>query len=249
MGGKDGRNDDRVLIDRFVELCGGTSARVLVITSATATPERHRREYDKAFSKSGAREVSIFHAADRHDAEDRELLAALGRADGVYFSGGNQNRLLGAMGGTRFEKRLRERHRKGLVVGGTSAGASAVSAIMIAEGRGDAVELSTGFGLLPEVIVDQHFRERDRLSRLIAAVLLHPTKLGIGLDERTAVEIDGSGKAKVLGPGSLTIVDGSEVKGSSPKSFAGLRLHVLKKGTVPFLISSRRKTRRKPYSG
>ena len=237
VGGKDGRSEDRILIDRFVELCGGTLARVLVITSATATPERHRREYDKAFSKAGVREVSIFHAADRDDAEDRDLLAALDRADGVYFSGGNQNRLLAAMGVTRFEKRLRERHRKGLVVGGTSAGASAVSAIMIAEGRGDAVELSTGFGLLPEVIVDQHFRERDRLSRLIAAVRLHPTKLGFGLDERTAVEIDASGKAKVHGPGSLTIVDGSEGKGL-------VRLHVLKKGTVPFFLSSRRKPRR-----
>jgi cyanophycinase len=223
VGGKDGRNDERALIDRFVRLCGGASARVLVITSATANPGRHRKEYDKAFSKSGAREVSVFHA------EDPELLTALARADGVYFTGGNQSRLVDAMG-VRFQSRLRERHRKGLHVGGTSAGASAVSSVMIKEGRGESVELSAGFGLLPEVIVDQHFRQRERLSRLMAAVLLHPAKLGFGLDERTAVEIGPSGHAQVLGTGALTVVDGSELMGSNPSAFAGMRVHVLTAG-------------------
>ena len=230
VGGKDGRNEDRSLIDRFVRLCGGSSARVLVITSATATPERHRKEYEKAFSKSGAREVTVFHAEDRADAEDPELLSSLGEADGVYFTGGNQSRLVDAMGGTRFETRLRERHRKGLPVGGTSAGASAVSSVMVAEGRGEAVKLAAGFGLLPEVIVDQHFRQRERLSRLIAAVLLHPAKLGFGMDERTAVEIDPAGDAEVLGTGALTVVDGSELLGSTPTAFSGMRVHVLTEG-------------------
>ena len=229
VGGKDGRNDDRALIDRFVRLCGGASARVLVITSATANPERHRKEYDKAFSKSGAREVSVFHPEDRADSEDPELLSALARADGVYFTGGNQSKLVDAMG-PRFQNRLRERHRKGLHVGGTSAGASAVSSVMIKEGRGESVELSAGFGLLPEIIVDQHFRQRERLSRLIAAVLLHPANLGFGLDERTAVEIGPSGHAQVLGAGALTVVDGSDLIGSSPAAFAGMRVHVLTAG-------------------
>ena len=230
VGGKDGRNDDRVLIDRFVRLCGGASARVLVITSATTTPDRHRKEYAKSFSKSGAREVSVFHAEDRADSEHTELLSALDRADGVYLTGGNQSRLVDAMGGTRFENRLRERYRKGLHVGGTSAGASAVSSVMIKEGRGASVELSAGFGLLPEVIVDQHFRQRERLSRLIAAVLLHPAKLGFGLDERTAVRIDPSGVAEVFGAGALTVVDGSELTGASPTAFAGMRVHALTEG-------------------
>jgi cyanophycinase len=239
VGGKDGRNEDRVLIDRFARLCGGAAASVLVITSASQEPERHRREYSAAFLESGVFRVSIFHAEGRPAAEDPELLASLDRADGVYFTGGGQRRLVGAMRGTRFDERLRARHREGLHVGGTSAGASAMSAVMIAEGDGDAVELATGFGLLEQIIVDQHLRQRVRLSRLITAVLRNPAMLGFGLDEGTAVEIDAAGNAEVRGAGGLTIVDGSRLVDSRPAAtngsarplaFAGMRLHVLTEG-------------------
>jgi cyanophycinase len=244
VGGKDGRNDDRVLIDRFARICGGGSARVLVITSASDVPERYAREYREAFDASGVREVSIFHASDRSASDDLGLLSSLDRVDGVYFSGGGQRRLIDAMGGTRFAARLHERHREGLHVGGTSAGASAMSTIMIAQGDGKrpiqpaSVELSSGFGLLPEIIVDQHFQQRGRFGRLIAAILLNPAMLGFGLDEGTAVEMDHSGRALVRGAGALTIVDGSHLVGNGsgpdgsdrPMAFAGMRLHVLTEG-------------------
>lgn len=244
VGGKDGRNEDCLLIDRFARICGGKSARVLVITSASETPERHRREYSDAFHRVGVRNVSVFHA-DQHDAsEDPDLLSSLDRVDGVYFSGGGQRRLINSMGGARFAERLRERHRCGLHVGGTSAGASAMSEVMIAQGDGrkpirpSSVELSSGFGLLPTIIVDQHFQQRERFSRLIAAVLLNPSLLGFGLDEGTAVEIDSSGRAQVFGKGALAIVDGSQLVGPNPDAsenrrrlaFAGMRLHVLTEG-------------------
>ena len=130
-------------------------------------------------------------------------------------------------------------------MGGTSAGASAMSTVMIAWGDGrdpvqqSPVELSTGFGLLPQVIVDQHFQQRERFSRLIAAVVLNPAMLGFGLDEGTAVEIDSHGHAEVFGRGALTVVDGSRLLDSSPgavnepdrpSAFAGMRLHVLTEG-------------------
>ena len=256
VGGKDGRNDDRVLIDRFVRICGGASARVLVITSATDAPKRHLREYTKAFGESGVREVAVFHARDRAAADDAALLSTLDRVDGVYFSGGGQLRLVGAMGGTRFDERLRKRHREGLHVGGTSAGASAMSSVMIAQGDGrrpiqqSSVELSTGFGLLPEVIVDQHFQQRERFSRLIAAVLRNPALLGFGLDEATAVAIDSGGRAEVFGKGALAVVDGSQLLGSGPAgsnhdrpfAFAGMRLHVLTEGWVYELDTRKAKT-------
>lgn len=243
VGGKDGRNTDRVLIDRFVRICGGASARVLVITSASETPARHRREYTEALRELGVREVSIFHAKGRAASDDPTLLSSLDRVDGVYFSGGGQSRLVSAMGRTRFAERLRERHCEGLHVGGTSAGASAMSAVMIVQGDGrkpiqtSSVELSTGFGLQPEIIVDQHFQNRERLSRLITAVLLNPAMLGFGLDEGTAVEIGPSGRARIWGKGALTVIDGSQLSGAigstendRPLSFAGLRLHVLTEG-------------------
>lgn len=244
VGGKDGRNEDGGVINRFVEICGGPSARVLVITSASDAPERHRREYSEAFRKLGVRDVSIVHAADRAASDDPTLISTLDRVDGVYFSGGGQRRLVSAMGGTRFDERLRQRHREGLHIGATSAGASAMSSVMIAGDsknpiQNSSVELSTGFGLLPEIIVDQHFQQRERLSRLIEAVLLNPAMLGFGLDEGTAVEIDSHGRAEVIGPGALTVVDASQLLGSSPigsdengrpLAFAGMRLHVLTEG-------------------
>ena len=256
VGGKDGRNDDRILIDRFARICGGAAARVLVITSASETPERHLEEYTKAFHESGVRAVSIFHAEERAASDDRALLSLLDRADGVYFSGGGQRRLVGAMGSTQFDDRLRKRHRKGLHVGGTSAGASAMSSVMIAgDGRDpvqqSSVELSTGFGLLPQVIVDQHFQQRERLSRLIAAVVRNPGLLGFGLDEGTAVEIDARGAARVYGKGALTVVDGLRLRGSSsatsnepdrPPAFAGMRLDVLTEGWSYDLATRRAKT-------
>jgi cyanophycinase len=245
VGGKDGRKEDRVLIDRFARICGGASARVLVITSASETPKRHSREYSTAFHESGVRDVSIYHAEERASSDDAALLASLDQADGIYFSGGGQRRLISAMGDTRFHERLRQRHREGLHVGGTSAGASAMSSVMIAQGNGgkliqhSSVTLSTGFGLLPEIIVDQHFQQRERFSRLIAAVLRNPAMLGFGLDERTAVQIDSDGRAEVFGTGALTVVDGSQLLGSDPAdsfetsrplAFAGMRLHVLTEG-------------------
>ncbi|HET9326102.1 MAG TPA: cyanophycinase [Candidatus Eisenbacteria bacterium] len=245
VGGKDGRDKDRVLIEHFARICGGKSARVLVITSATDTPEVHRREYTAAFRKVGVRDVSIYHAEEPAASESSKLLSMLDRVDGVYFSGGSQRKLMTVMGGGRFEKRLRERHRKGLHVGGTSAGASAMSQVMIAQGEGrkpiqpSSVELATGFGLLPRIIVDQHFQRRERLSRLIAAVSLNPAMLGFGLDEGTAVDIDSTGRARVFGKGALTIVDGSRLMGAKrngssandrPLAFAGMGLHVLTEG-------------------
>jgi len=260
VGGKDGRNDDRVLIDRFVQISGGAAARVLVITSASETPERHLEEYTRAFQESGVREVTVVHAEERAASEGSSLLSLLDRVDGVYFSGGGQRRLLGAMGSTRFDDRLRKRHRQGLHVGGTSAGASAMSSVMIAgDGRDPVqqspVELSTGFGLLPEVIVDQHFQQRERLSRLIAAVVRNPSLLGFGLDEGTAVEIDALGCGRVFGKGALTVVDGSRLRGSSPPdsnepdrpaAFTGMRLHVLTEGWGYDLATRKAKSPVKP---
>ncbi|MGH8221493.1 MAG: cyanophycinase [Woeseiaceae bacterium] len=245
IGGKDGRNGDRILLDRFVTICGGSSARVLVVTTASSDPKRQHKEYAAAFRRSGARRISIFHPGRRTEADDPALLTALNRADGLYFSGGNQLKLVATIGGTMFDARFRERHREGLVVGGTSAGASALSVVMIAGGRSrhaarfSSVELSAGLGLLPKIIVDQHFRQRDRIGRLLSAVLRNPAMLGFGLDEGTAVEIDAAGRVDVLGAGTLTIVDGSELQGSSllgsakensRLAFAGMRLHVLGTG-------------------
>jgi cyanophycinase len=164
----------------------------------------------------------------------------------VFLTGGNQLRLSTTLGGTPSADLLRERNAEdGLHVAGTSAGASFVSEHMIAFGdegstpRCDMVSLAPGLGLTKEVIIDQHFRQRDRLGRLITALAYNPRPIGIGLDEDTAAFIDGEGLLEVAGSGAITILDPGGVEYSSmdsarrhdPVSVIGLRLHVLIDGS------------------
>jgi cyanophycinase len=146
------------------------------------------------------------------------------------------------LGGTALDSELRERHGSGLHVAGSSTGASAMSAVMIAGGKArsaarlSAVRMSPGLGILRGLIVDQHFRERDRFGRLLAAVLCNPSMLGFGLDEDTAFELDPNDRVSIVGSGTLTIIDGAElatnldVVPEAPAVFAGMRMHVLAEG-------------------
>lgn len=245
IGGHEVRGGaDAAILRHFVDRSGGSAARLVVLSTASPKPEERTAEYRGAFHDLGVDHVSFFHQNHRDEADDPALLRAVDEADGVFFTGGNQLKLVTVLAGTILESTLRERHRSGLHLAGTSAGASAMSAVMIARGRArsaarlSSIRMSPGFGLLPRVIVDQHFRERDRFGRLIAAVLCNPSMLGFGLDEDTAFELDENDRASVIGSGSLTIVDGSELEGTNldvvaadaPAAFAGLRVHVLTAG-------------------
>jgi cyanophycinase len=148
------------------------------------------------------------------------------------------------MGGTPFHKLLLERVNNGLMYGGTSAGASIVSRIMIAGGRGsfnprkNTVKISSGLGLLDGVIIDQHFRERNRLYRLATAVSTNPVELAVGIDENTAIHIVDNRLGIVYGANSVTILDGKEMSytgfsetiGTDPIAMFGMKFHVLTKG-------------------
>jgi cyanophycinase len=168
----------------------------------------------------------------------------LDNADGVFITGGNQVKLTGTMGGTPFHKHLVENIAGGLVYGGTSAGASIVSRIMIAGGRGsfnprkNTIKISGGLGILDGVIIDQHFRERNRLYRMASAVSSNPGELAIGIDENTAIHIIDDHICRVYGSNSVTILDGEEMSftgfsdssGSDPITMCGMKFHVLTRG-------------------
>jgi cyanophycinase len=215
-----------------------------VISTATSDPADKHDKLESAFRALGAGNVQYLHHEQPEDGEARTTLEALDRADGVFFTGGGQVRLVTTLAGTSFESRLRERHGQGLPVGGTSAGAAALSALMIASGDGLraprplSVQLLPGFGLLPGVIVDQHFSERCRFGRLLTAVLQNPTMLGFGVDEITAFLLDAHDRVSVIGEGTLTIVDAAELRGTQlaegawdePIPFADMRVHVLAEG-------------------
>jgi cyanophycinase len=184
---------------RFLELAGGKDARLVIIPSASAQPNAAQRSYD--FWKTvKAKWVRVLHTTCRCDADEPGFANVLREATGVWISGGDQSRLTSIYGGTAVERELVNVLRRGGVVGGTSAGASVVTDVMLA-GTG---KTGKGFGLLVHTIVDQHFSNRHRLPRLLNLLRSHPGLAGIGIDEETAVVIRG-GEVAVLGNATVTV--------------------------------------------
>jgi cyanophycinase len=244
IGGAEDKTAKRIVLSRFVALCGGNTARIAVIAAASAVPEESGKRYVEVFSALGAAQVTVIPIASRTDADSKSALEQLRVATGVFFTGGDQLKLVGLVGGTRLHAALRECHAAGMTVGGTSAGASALSQHMIAFGKSGGapqqrmVQLTAGLGLCAPLIIDQHFRQRDRIGRLLAALALNPQLIGAGIDENTALLITSDGKAEVIGSGSVTIVDGSAlsytdahaVKGYGVIALHNVRLHILTNG-------------------
>jgi cyanophycinase len=244
IGGKEARREDLGVLEHFTDDCGGKSAELIIISTASTEPVEMQAKYEEAFGALGVRKLKFFHQDSRSDAENPELLAAVDGASGLFFTGGNQLKLVTAIAGSSFEAQLKQRYTEGLHIGGTSAGAAAMSTVMIARGTGRAsprlasIRMSPGLGFLSTIIVDQHFHERDRFARLMAAVLCNPAMLGFGLDENTAFVLTAGNRISVIGSGTLTVVDGSDLRESSihsvaedmPAGFAGMRLNVLSEG-------------------
>lgn len=243
IGGAEKKAADTRILKRFVQLAGGSGARIAVIP--TASEERGTGpRYEKLFRKLKAKEVTVLPFETRAECEDREALDILGGATGVFLTGGNQLRLSTTLGGTPVAKQLRLMNAEGVHVAGTSAGAAFLSEHMIAFGKEGAtptsgmVSLSPGLGLTNRFIVDQHFRERDRLGRLLTALSFNPFALGLGLDEDTAGFLGPDETLEVVGSGGITIVDPSRVEFSSMDSvregeaicLLGVQLHVLTDG-------------------
>lgn len=244
IGGAEDKTAKRIVLSRFVALCGGDAAHIAVIAAASAVPEESSKRYVEVFSALGAAQVSVIPIMARQDADSESALAQLRIATGIFFTGGDQLKLIGLIGGTRLHAALRERHAAGVTVAGTSAGASALSQHMIAFGKSGGapqqrmVQLTAGLGLCAPLIIDQHFRQRDRIGRLLAAIALNPQLIGAGIDENTALIITADGKAEVIGSGGVTIVDGGAltytdahaVKGYGVIALHNVRLHILTSG-------------------
>jgi cyanophycinase len=244
IGGAEDKRRDRVILSAFVELAGGPEASIVVISTASSFGERAAERYIELFRDLGAGEAVGVCPRTREEANDPELIGAVGRATGAFLTGGNQVRLVSVIGGTRLEDALASAHDRGAVIAGTSAGASAVAAHMVAFGRSGAspkhrmIHLSAGLSLVDRVVVDQHFEQRGRWGRLLAAVALSPRLLGIGIDEDTAAVVRDDRTLEVIGKGAVTIVDGSQVttdahhiKGHRPMMVSGAIVHALPAGS------------------
>jgi cyanophycinase len=211
--------------DRFVQLAGGKKGKLVVIPTASEKFDRlHKFSSYEYWQEQGLASVSLLHTLDPKQANEPSFLKPLTEATAAWLDGGDQTRLANAYHGTAVEKELRRLLANGGVIGGTSAGASIMSDIMITGGNPQA-HVGKGFGFLPNVVIDQHFRNRKRQKRLLGVLASHPGCLGLGIDEETAVIVKGHtftvlGKANVsvcLPPadgdeGSVTLLKSGEVR-------------------------------------
>jgi cyanophycinase len=243
IGGGEKKVRSSKILGRFAGLCGGETARIAVIPTASELDDAGHR-YLSVFRDLGVGRAEILPLETREDCEDRTWLAKLEDASGIFFTGGNQLRLSTTIGGTSVARLIRQKNAGGVSIAGTSAGAAFVCEHMIAFGKSGATPrsgmatLAPGLGLTNRVIVDQHFRQRDRIGRLLSALAYNPFATGFGIDEDTAAFIGPDDVVEVLGSGGLTVIDPSKLQFSSMDtarmgqaiSLIGLNLHILLEG-------------------
>lgn len=242
IGGAEDKLDDKIILSTFAQLAGGKNARIAVMPTASSIEAAGER-YKALFLGMGVANAEVVYIADREDANGAAPIELLETATGIFLTGGNQMRLSAIIGGSTAAKLIKTRNQSGAIVAGTSAGASILSSHMVAFGasgetpRQRMAQMVAGFGLAPDTIIDQHFRQRDRIGRLLSLVAFNPGLLGLGIDEDTAALIGGNGVLEVIGRNGITIVDGSsmysnifDVKGHGAITVSGAVLHILTAG-------------------
>lgn len=240
-----GKFIEESILKRVVDEIGGTGKRVAVITSASSVPEEVGANYIEAFGRLGVKDIDILDIRERNQVK-MDMIKRLSKADGVMMSGGNQLRLTTIFGGTAFLQLMKRRYEEeaGFVIAGTSAGAMCMSSTMIYQGHSSSglikggVKMTSGASLIQDVIVDSHFVERGRFSRLSQAVAANPAAIGIGLGEDTGVVITDADMCETIGSGQVMIFDGhditysdyADVEEGEPFSIEGMKVHIISKG-------------------
>jgi cyanophycinase len=243
IGGAEDRFRDKVILGTYADLAGGADGSIVVISTASSLGDAATQAYRELFLGLGIGAVTGIRPEERQEADDPAVVSTLSEATGIFLTGGNQSRLTQVVAGTRLGDAIANAHDRGVVLAGTSAGASALASHMVAFGRPGPtpkhrmVTLAAGLGIVPGVVIDQHFEERGRIGRLLALVAQSPSLLGIGIDEDTCAVVTADRVLHVLGRGAVTLVDGSHVKtdayrgkGYRPVLVSGAILHSLPSG-------------------
>jgi cyanophycinase len=219
IGGNEKKSHDSEIFREMVELAGGSKARIVVVPTASEAPSERARDYRDLFSAFTPAAIHTVHIGERSDAGSAELIKLIGETTLFMFGGGDQLRLSSLIGGTPLHRALLERYRSGgCVIAGTSAGAAVLPEVMIFQNnrfrvfRKGGIEMTKGLGLIQDAIFDTHFVQRSRISRLVHAVATNPALLGLGIDENTGLLIEDEAKAKVIGTGTVIVLDGSAME-------------------------------------
>jgi cyanophycinase len=255
-GGEDkGNNSDKretdddstplEVLKSFIELIPNKKPIIEVITTASSEGDEAFDDYRKSFNEIGVKEVRHIHHTARKQLLEDSMAERLQEADAVFMSGGDQLKLTSIYGGTSFLRILKERYiYDELVIGGTSAGAMAMSTPMIYAGSKEvqqltsAVKVTTGLEFLKDACIDTHFVDRSRLVRMAQVIVTNPSCIGIGIEEDTAIIVRNGLDAEVVGTGIVIIVDGFHIGESNiyeftsekPVSIRDLKIHLLSRG-------------------
>ncbi|MGD1857104.1 MAG: cyanophycinase [Leptolyngbyaceae cyanobacterium] len=245
IGGAEDKVGKRTILTKFFDSAGGKLATIGVVPCASQEPSVVGERYRRIFTQLGAKAVQVLDIRRPGECDEDRWLELLDSCTGVFLSGGDQVRLYEFIHSSTFLTTIKKRlHTGTLVLSGTSAGAAVMGEKMISGGSSgespnrSLVDLMDGLGIIPELLVDQHFHNRNRMARLMSAIAAHPDKLGIGIDEDTCAAFNGDGTFDVIGKGSITIIDPGELthtnyrssSEASPLSLHDLKVHVLNEG-------------------
>ena len=242
IGGHEDKEGDKEILREVAAKIG--SGKLVVTTVASNEPDGLFEQYERLFRGLGVKHVHKLAVDTREEAREEATAKVLDDATGLFFTGGDQLRITSQIGDTPVFQKLQELTGRGGVIAGTSAGASVLCETMLVSGEAngsakveETIRMAPGLGLITDVIIDQHFAERGRMTRLLAAVAQNPAVLGLGIDEDTAVVVEG-GRFRVVGNGAVYVVDGSTVTasniaeefGDAALSVYDVKLHVLSAG-------------------
>lgn len=243
---------DFQVLKTFIRLTDKEKPVIEVVTSASSEGNELFKDYKKAFEELNVNEVEHIHHSVRTEViEDASVIDRLNKADAIFFGGGDQLKYTHLYGGTPFLTRLKQRYiDDAIVIGGTSAGAMALSTPMIYAGNdevqelGGEIKVTTGLEFLKDVCIDTHFVHRGRFVRMAQVVVTNPTSIGIGIEEDTAVIITNGLDLEVVGTGTIIIIDGHHIARANieeftdkvPMNVRDLKVHILSDGekyTIP----------------
>ncbi len=258
IGGAEDKRDDCLILKRVASLAKDRgNGNLVIMTAATEYPTKVGQEYTSLFKKLNIDRIDVLHIETREDANNCEKIRTIAHASCVFFTGGDQLKITSLIGGTEAEKMLKKAFRDGLVIAGTSAGASVMSETMITSGEDDeapkkcTLKMAPGLGLIKNIVIDQHFAQRGRIGRLLTAIAQNPNKLGIGIDEDTAIIVTPDNIIDIIGSHAVTILDGkqcshtnvSELMPDETLAITDITMHILPMG-YKYDLNTRTPTRR-----